>query len=459
MAKLPNKKNGTEYPNKAYKWGIYGIREFLPNDFARLKNIFKSLKHKNFSIFLIGQCITLVGAWIQQIALGWLTFEITNSLFLLSLTVFLTQIPTLFITPFAGFVSDKFDCKRILLITQSSFMMIAFALTVASFFGWINLYFILVISFIFGVTTSFDAPTRQSFYSQLVPKEDLSNAIALFSTIFNSSRFIGPALGGLMISRWDVSFCFLVNTLTFTASLFALTRIIPNRPPKRDSAPVLTEIKEGFVYMANSVPIRAIIILLMVVCFAGLPFTMLMPAFAKEVLRGDSTLLGNLMSCVGIGAFVAALFLAARSSVYGIGKVITFGTSTLGVSIALISWVRNPLLACFICLFIGFGIIATAASCNTILQTLVENSKRGRVMSIYTMCLFGIPPIGSIFQGYISRFLDAHYITFICGLVCVLSAIIFEYFRPTIRKHARKIIADKDIIPEIARGLNPEQNR
>ncbi len=443
-----------KYLNEPYKWGRRGLREILPDNFSAITGIFHSLRHRNFALYYAGQCVSLIGSWIQQIAMGWLIFDLSGSVLTLSISVFLAQIPTLFLTSFTGLLSDKFSRKKILLTTQSLFMIQAFILAFLGFTGLANIPLLLVLSFSFGLIVCFEAPTRQSFYAQLVPKEDLSNAIALNSTIINGSRFIGPAIGGVLIAQIGASWCFFINGLSFVATIFALVLIKPRRleiPPLKES--IFKSLFGGWAYMAKSLPMRSTISLLAVASFSAVPFPMLMPAFAKGVLGGDSELLGNLVSCVGLGALAAALFLAARKSAKGLGKVITASCALMGLSLAILSQVKDPEIACFLCVPFGFGMIAVAASSNTVLQTLADDSIRGRIMGIFTMCFFGIPPIGSLVQGWLANRVGLDTVSLVSGIVCMLAAAIFEFLRPSIRKNARRARTPQGVLPEIASAL------
>lgn len=437
------------------KFPFFDPRVFIPRNPRALLSIFHSLKTRDFAIYFAGLSVTLTGSWIQQVAMGWLIYNMTGSIFMLSLSVFLSLIPTLFILPFAGVLVDRFDRRKILVCTQSSLMFQSLLLGVLTVAGWINIEFILGLSLVFGIITSFDAPARQAFYSKLVPPEDMANAVALNSTAINGTRFIGPALGGVIVNLWGEGVCFLINAACFLAILVSLTFIrSPKIPPHGEGSGALREIAEGFKYAVDVLPIRAVILLLLVFSFFGLPFTMLMPAFAKETLNGDSEILGNLMSFIGIGAVSAALYLAARRSAFGLGRVIVLSCSLFGAGLALISFTKSVGAAYALCVPIGFGMIAVAASCNTMLQSLVDDSKRGRIMSMFSMCFFGIPPVGSIIQGWVAKFVPFELITLSCGVVCVAAALVFEYFRPAIRSYAREIYAKNGIvIPEIAEGL------
>lgn len=447
------RKSGMDDGGKsAYEWKNVSV--FVPKNPLALLSIFKSLRHRNFAIYFAGMLFSLVGAWIQQVAMGWLVYNLTNSVFILSLSVFLGQIPALFFTPFAGVVADRFDRRKILIVTQVCMMCLSFALAFVALSGEVNINAILALCFVSGIVFSFDAPARQSLYSKLVPPSDLSNAIALNSTAINGTRFIGPAIGGALIASVGEGICFLINAFCYLAILFSLymIKISPSRGSAGSGA--MRDIAEGFAYIRDMRPIRLVITILMVFSFFGLPFAMLMPAFAKGELGGGSQTLGNLMSCVGCGALAAALYLAARKSVLGLGRVIVLSGMLFGASLVAISFVRSPACAYLICVPIGFGMVAVAASCNTMLQSLVDDSKRGRVMSVFTMSFFGVPPIGSILQGWISSFAGLPAVTACCGLVCIFAFAVFEFRRKKISSQARKIYAQKGLImPEMARAL------
>ena len=437
------------------------LRDLVPRNLSAISGIFKSLRHRNFALYFSGQCVSLTGAWIQQVAMGWLIYRLTNSAFLLSISVFLAQVPMLFITPFSGVYTDRLDKRRILVVTQAIQMLLALILGILTLTDLITIEIIFAISLVFGVLMSFDAPARQAFYSKLVPLEDLSNAIALNSTVINGTRFIGPAIGGVLIAKLGEGWCFLINACGFFATIGALLLIrqAPFQPlPK--GASVFSQIGEGFLYAGRSVPIRAVLLLVLAVSFFGVPFLLLMPAFVRSTLGGDSQMLGNLMSCVGIGSLSAALYLAARKRAYGIGKILTFSTLLFGAALVAISFVKTAALAYWLCVPLGFGMIAVAAGSNTMLQTLVDDSKRGRIMGMFSMLFFGMPPLGSILEGWLSHFVSLDTLTLICGLVCLASGLVFEYYRPLVRQHARAVYAAKGIVmPEVARGLQSSNRR
>ncbi len=431
------------------------VKELIPDNFSVFPEIVKSLRSKNFLLYFSGQLVSLTGFWIQQIAMSWLVLSLSDgNLKAFSLVVFLSNFPTLILTPFSGVVSDMFDRRKILICTQSLAMFLSLSLSLLTLFGLINIELIMLISLCFGIVVSFDAPARQSFYSKLVPMSDLGNAIALNSIAINGTRLIGPALGGVLINLVGEGHCFLINALSFLAVLSSLFIIKVKPSPKPQVVlGALAQIKEGFIYLKGSVPLRSIILLLCFFSIFGAPFIMLFPAFVKNTLHSDSSTLGILMSSVGLGALTAAIYLAARKSVLGLGRLVMCSCFLFGLGLLAMSFVHSVGLAVIVSFPLGFGMIAVAASCNTLLQTIVDDSKRGRIMSIFTMSFFGIPPLGSLIFGYLGDIWGLTNMMFIGGILCIFAAFIFIKYRPIIRKHTRKIYVEKGIVSEIAVGL------
>jgi len=455
-----NRCNTDAHPKRSFDWRNVGV--LIPKNPLAIVGIFRSLRNRNFFIYFIGLAVSMCGTWIQQLAMGWLVYSMTNSVFMLSLTVFLSQIPTLVITPFAGVVCDRFDRRTIILCTQGALMVQSVILAALTLTGTITMPIIMALCLWEGIAVSFDAPARQSFYSLLVPPKDLSNAIAVNSTAINATRFIGPALGGVMVAKFGEGICFLINAISFLAIFLSLLLIkIPHKKHADFSMRgALSDLMDGVRYVSNSVPILAVLLILFVVSFFGVPFPMLMAAFTKGVLGGDSQTLGTLMGFIGVGTLTAALYLAARKSVLGLGRVIIVCAILFGASLMLISIVRWMPAVYFICYCIGFTMISVAASCNTMLQALVDEEHRGRIMSMFTMAFFGIPPLGSIAQGYISNFIPMPFVVFVCGLFCIAGGLVMEYYRPLIRKHSREIYTKRGIIiPEIASGLSSSSGK
>ena len=326
--------------------------------------------------------------------------------------------------------------------------------------GVIEVWHILILSLLIGCINALDNPTRQAFYPSLVAKEHLSNAIALNSAVINGSRLIGPAVGGVLIGIFGEGLCFLLNGISYLGVIIALflMRLSPFTVQHRRQN-VLTDIQEGFSYVSGNIPIRALLLLMSAVSFFGLPLMTFIPAYVKDILQGDSEMLGFLLSCIGVGSFLAALYLAARKSVVGLGKVVTISAFLLGISLMILSYIDTYWIAAFICLPAGFAIISTVASINTLLQTLSDEDKRGRVMGYLAMTFTGIAPVGSMFLGSLEKQTGLPAIILISGVSCALGGIIFEYYRPLVRKHARQVYIRKGIIQEIATGIDAAEEQ
>lgn len=448
--------------NGGYKFlgGWRGLRELLPNNSGAFSQVFASLKNYNFCLYFGGQCISLIGTWMQQIAMSWLVYRLTGSVFLLATVTFMAQIPILVATPWMSVFVDRFDRRNLLILTQSMSMVQALLMAVLTLTGLIEVWHIMALSLLIGLINALDNPTRQSFYPSLVPKDKLSNAIALNSAVINGSRLIGPAVGGVLIGMLGEGICFLLNGISYVAVIAALLmmRLTPGkvRTVKQN---VWEDMREGFQYVAGNMPIRTLLLLMSAISFFGLPLMTFIPAYVKTILEGESELLGLLLSCIGIGSFSAALYLAARKSVLGLGKVVMLSGVLLGVGLSVMSFVTIPWVAAVLCLPVGFTIIATVASINTLLQTLSGEDKRGRVMGYMAMAFTGMAPVGSIILGAVEKFVGLQMIILLSGVCCFISSLIFEHYRPVVRKYARPVYIEKGIIKEIAMGIDSTEEQ
>lgn len=431
------------------------FKELLPNNKEAFSHILASLKTRNFRLYFSGMCVSLIGTWMQQIAMSWLVYELTDSVLLLATVTFMAQIPLLLATPFMSVLVDRFERRKLLIITQSLSAIQALLLAWLTISGAVEVWHLMVLSLFIGCINALDNPTRQAFYPSLVPKENLSNAIALNSAVINGSRLIGPAIGGILIGLLGEGICFLVNGISFLGVLVALFMMkLPEFHKKDIQQRMLTDLRDGFLYISGNIPIRALLMMMSAISFFGLPLMTFIPAYVKDILGGESEMLGVMLSCIGIGSFSAAIYLAARKSVLGLGKVVTIAGILLGICLALISFISTPWLAAFVCIPAGFAIITTVASINTLLQTLSDEDKRGRVMGYLAMTFTGISPIGSMTLGYIEKYTGLPVIILISGIFCVTATFVFEHYRPLVRKHARPIYIQKGIIKEIAIGLS-----
>lgn len=421
----------------------------------RLKLIFRALESRNYRLFFLGQGVSLIGTWMQQIAMGWMVYRLTHSPFLLGLVGFASQIPSFILSPFSGVMTDRWNRHRLLILTQTLAMFQAFALAILSLTESISVGQILGLSAFLGLVNSLDYPVRQSFIIEMVDHpSNLANAIALNSSLFNSARLIGPPLAGALISLVGEGWCFFLNGVSYLAVILALLamQINPQSRAIRDYK-IWQEMKEGFVYVVNFLPIRSILLLMSLSSLVAMPYTLIMPVFAKDILHGDSSTLGFLLGSAGCGALAGALFLAARKSVVGLGRLITFCTGLFGCSLIVFSLSRHFWISLLSLLFAGFGMMVQMAGSNTILQTIAEEDKRGRLMSFYALAFVGLAPFGSLLAGGLSARIGAPATLAIGGSICLLGTIAFARALPRIREHIRPIYRSKGILPEIAEGL------
>jgi len=433
--------------------------EFPENPTARVTkfgNVFRSLKYKNFRLFFCGQSISLIGTWMQRIATPWLVYSMTDSVFLLGLVGFAGQIPTFLIAPFAGVLIDRWNRYTILVITQILAMIQSLVLAYLFFDNSIQVWHIMVLSIFLGCINAFDMPARQSFVVDMIEKkEDLGNAIALNSSMVNSARLIGPSIAGVLISLTGEGICFLVNGLSY---IFVITFLLMMRIPRRkvvsQEIPVLQGLKEGFRYTFGLLPIRYIILLLALVSLMGMPYTVLMPVFAKSIIHGGPHTFGFLMGASGIGALMAAIYMASRKSVLGLVKIVPRFAAFFGVGLIAFSQSNIFLLSLALMLVVGAGMIMQMTSSNTILQTIVDDDKRGRVMSFYTMAFMGTAPFGSLLAGYLASVIGAPNTLMIGGVSCILGAIAFARKLPEIKKTIRPVYIRLGILSEVNTGIH-----
>jgi len=429
--------------------------KFISGIKNNFKAILQSLKYRNYRLFFIGQSISLIGTWMQVIAISWLVYDLTHSALLLGLVGFFSQIPTFFLTPFSGVFIDRWNRHRILVATQTLSMIQAFILAFLTLTGKISIWHIVLLSLGLGLVNAFDMPARQAFVVEMVEKRsDLANAIALNSSMVNSARLIGPAVAGILVAIVGEGFCFLINGISFMSVIAVLLAMkIKKIPKNKYSNNIAKDIKEGFRYAFGFVPIRSILLFLGLISLIGMPYTVLMPIFAKDILQGGPNFLGFLMASSGIGALVGGIYLASRRTVLGLGKILTAATGIFGLSLIIFSVSKNLWLSLSMMLISGFGMIIHIASTNTILQTITEDDKRGRVMSFFTMAFMGMSPFGNLMAGTLANSIGASNTVLISGGICILGTIIFLIKLPSIRKIIRPIYIKKGIISEIAKGV------
>jgi MFS family permease len=431
-----------------------------PREKSGLKFILRALGSRNYRLYFAGQGISLIGTWMQRIAQSWLVYRLTDSVFLLGIVGFSTQIPTFLVAPFAGVLVDNKNRYRILLASQIFAAIQAFILAILVLTNTVKVWHIIVLGVVLGIINAFDMPSRQSLIVEMIEnRDDLSNAIALNSTMVNGARLVGPTIAGLLIAAVGEGICFLLNALSFLAVIAALLAMKLNLPPvQKKGIAMLSNLKEGFKYAFGFPPIRAILLLLALVSIMGMPYTVLMPIFAKDILHGGPHTMGFLMGSVGVGALIGAIYLASRKSVIGLTKVLVFAASLFGAGLVLFSLSRNLFLSIVLLLFVGMGMMLQMATSNTLLQTLVDDDKRGRVLSFYNMSFFGMAPLGSFLAGSLASKIGTPATVAFGGITCIIGAIIFLKSLPQLRKSMRPIYVRKGIIPEVAEGLQAAAN-
>ena len=424
-------------------------------DIFGLSNIVRSLHYRNYRLFFYGQSISLIGTWIQRITVPWLVYRLTGSVFLLGLVGFAGQIPTFLVSPFAGVLIDRWNRHKILVITQILALIQALVLALLFYEKSISVWHIAILSVFLGIINAFDMPARQSFVVDMIEKkEDLGNAIALNSSMVNSARLIGPSIAGILISLTGEGMCFMINAISyvFVIAFLLMMKITPRKIEVQDTN-AFQKFKEGFTYTFGSLPIRYIILLLALVSLMGMPYTVLMPVFAKTILHGGSHTFGFLMGATGVGALMGAVYMASRRSAAGLEKFIPWFAGIFGLGLILFSLSTNFILSMFLLLITGFGMLMQMTSSNTILQTIVDDDKRGRVMSFYTMAFMGTAPFGSLLAGALASKVGAPNTLFIGGVACILGAILFMRKLPEIKRTIRPIYIGLGILPEIATGI------
>jgi MFS family permease len=408
----------------------------------------RALQHRNYRLFFSGQTVSLIGTWITRIATSWLVYRLTGSVFLLGIVGFFGQIPTLVLAPFAGVWVDRWNRHRILVITQVLSMLQSVGLAVLTFAGIITVTDILLLQVAQGIINAFDTPARQAFVVEMVEdRADLPNAIALNSSMVNASRIIGPSIGGVLIAAVGEGWCFALDAISYIAvlaSLFAM-RVDERKLPDRGTR-VLAELMAGVRYVGRFAPTRDALLLLALVATMGMPYTVLMPAIASTVLHGGPHTLGYLMTASGAGALAGAFYLASRRSVLGLGRAMVVATATFGAGLVAFSFSRRLWLSLLILPFVGGGMMVEMASTNTILQTIVEDDMRGRVMAFYTMAFLGTAPLGSLLAGFVADHIGPMRTITGGGIACLIASVVFGLRLPKLRAHVRPIYIERGIL-------------
>ncbi len=414
----------------------------------------RALRYRDFRLFIAGQLISLIGTWMQNVAQAWLVYRLTGSSVLLGLVGFCGQIPVFLFAPLGGIVADRYSRHRVVIATQTASMILALALAGLTLAGGVRVWQIIVLAVMLGIVNSFDIPARQSFITEMVGKTDLMNAIALNSATFNGSRIIGPAVAGILVASIGEGWCFFANGVSYVAVIAGLL-LMRSYPPsgKTGSGSAISHIVEGFRFVVHTAPILALLILLGILSLTAMPFTVLMPIFADQILHGGARGLGILMGASGIGALTSAIVLAMRQSLQGLGKWVAMAAASFGISLMLFGLSRWFWLSFALLVPVGFSMMLQMSSSNTLIQSMAPDHLRGRVMSVYSMMFMGMAPIGSLLAGVMAGHLGAPRTVGLGGLISLVAAAGFAAWLPSLTAEARQLI----IAQQMAGGDPPQE--
>lgn len=416
----------------------------------KVKHIFRALSSRNYRLYFSGQLVSLIGTWMQQLALSWLTYRITQSPFMLGAIAFASLGPSIFLGPFAGILPDIFNRHKLLVTTQSLLMIQSFLLAWLTLRGNVQVWELMTLGALAGVVNSVDMPTRQSFVIDMTEnKDELGNVIALNSSQVNFTRLIGPALAGSVVALWGEGTCFFLNGVSFLAVIWALLAMkMPAMQTNQGRINVFEHLKDGFRYVAGSVPIKFLLSVTALTSLMSVPFMVLLPVYVKTVFHGNAQLLGYMMAASSVGALLGTLMLASRRNVLGLAKWLIGSIFALSVSLLVFSFSTNMLVSMAALTLGGFGMITQMACSNTILQVIVDDDKRGRVMSLFTMAFLGISPVGGLAAGFLADHFGCPVVVAISGLLAMFIGIYTLVFLPELRRHTRPIYIQRGIIKQ-----------
>jgi len=400
----------------------------------------RALRHRNYQLFFSGQLISLIGTWMDQVAESWLVYRLTGSALLLGTVAFSSQIPVFLLAPIGGAVADRYNRRTILVVTQSSMMVLAFILAGLTLTHLITVWELMVLAALLGVVNAFDIPARQAFLVDMVSRDDLVNAIALNSSMFNGARVVGPAVAGIVVAAVGEGWCFFANAVSFIAVITGLLMMTMERPRLSIEGSPLQNIIEGFKFVIHNGPIHTLMILLGLVSFTAMPYAVLMPIFAEDILHGGATALGVLMGCSGLGALGGAIALAMKKSLQGLGRWVAVACTCFGVALIAFSFSRVMWLSALLLIPAGFFVMVQMASSNTLIQSMVPDQLRGRVMAVYSMMFMGMAPFGALVAGSVAHKIGAPWTVAMGGIIGAIGGVIFGWRWPALRPAARELV-------------------
>jgi MFS family permease len=411
---------------------------------GKLSSALHALKHRNFKLFLSGQLVSLIGNYIQTVAQAWLVYRLTGSAALLGLVAFTGQISIFVLAPISGVVADSKSRKHILFCTQLAPMLLCFTLAALTLSGRVQVWHVFAIAALLGVVNAFDFPVRQAFVAELVTKEDLMSAVTLNSSMINSARTIGPGIGGLLVASIGEGWAFLLNALSFGAVIIGLLFIKSQSAPKKATRHFRAGIAEAFHFVRHTGPVGGLMILLGLISFMGLRYEILMPVYTREMLHGGPTEFGLLMGASGIGAILGSLILAMFGNVRTLGDWAALAAAGFGGALVLLSFSHSFALSLPVMLLIGFAMVTELDASNTIVQRIVPDELRGRVMAIWTMMLSGLAPFGSLLVGVLAQHFTARRTFAAGGMACIMGAMGFGFSLPILQREAKKLILKRE---------------
>jgi len=417
----------------------------------RVPAMARALRHRNFQLFFSGQLISLVGTWMQTVAQSWLVYKLTGSSLLLGVVGFAGQIPVFILAPLGGLAADRWNRHRVVVGTQTASMILAFILAVLTLLHLIRVWEIALLAGCLGAVNAFDIPARQSLLIEMVGREDLMNAIAINSSMFNAARVVGPAIAGLLVAWIGEGWCFFANSVSYIAVIIGLLmmKLGPPRQSATDVSP-FEHMAEGFRFVTRTAPIRALILLIGLVSLVAVPYSVLMPIFADRILHGGPRGLGILMGATGVGALLGALTLAMRSGVHGLGRWVGISAASFGISLILFSFSKWFVVSMILLVPVGYSVMLQMSSTNTLIQAMVPDELRGRAMAAYTMMFMGMAPMGSLFAGALAQKIGAPWTVALGGTGAIIGATLFLRKLPSIRFEARKMIQAQGIDRSVA---------
>lgn len=408
--------------------------------FSGTGQMFRSLKSRNYRLFFFGQSISLIGSWIQVVALPWLVYSMTNDVFLLGLVSFVGQIPTFFIAPFAGVLLDRWNKHKALVIAHILSLVQAAALALVFYSGFIQIWHVILLSVFLGIINAFEMPARQALVNDMVKRpEDLGNAIALNSSMVNVARLIGPSLAGILISVSGEGICFIINAVSFVFVIISLLMMRMGKAVhKLHESNMIQGLKDGFRYTFGQLPLRFLILLIAWVSLVGMPFSVLLPVFAKTILGGGAHTYGFLMGASGVGSLLGALYMAYRKNLKGLLKLIPLSIAVFSLGLLTFAFSGNLFLSLALLLISGIGMMIQMTACNTLVQTIADPAMRGRVMSFYTMAFIGMTPLGSLLAGFLASRMGAVNTMLSAGIACFMAVVILIVFYARLKTELNK---------------------